>query len=113
MKFLLWLSALVLLFFAYAARADSFTVEAIEIIGAKKISEGTVFNYLPLNIGEQLDEDRAPEIIRELYSTGFFESIELLREDNTLIIKVKERPAIAEINIEGNEDIDGALDLNT
>jgi len=106
LKSLLWLSALVLLFFAYAARADSFTVEAIEIIGAKKISEGTVFNYLPLNIGEQLDEDRAPEIIRELYSTGFFESIELLREDNTLIIKVKERPAIAEINIEGNKDID-------
>ena len=106
MKSLLWLSALVLLFFAYAARADSFTVERIEIIGAKKISEGTVFNYLPLNIGEQLDEDRSPEIIRELYSTGFFESIELLREDNTLIIKVKERPAIAEINIEGNEDID-------
>ncbi len=71
MKSLLWLSALVLLFSAHAARADSFTVERIEIIGAKKISEGTVFNYLPLNIGEQLDEERSPEIIRELYSTGF------------------------------------------
>jgi len=106
LKSLLWLSALLLLFFAHAAKADSFTVESIEIIGAKKISEGTVFNYLPLNIGEQLDVERAPEIIRELYSTGFFESIELLRDDNTLIIKLQERPAIAEINIEGNEDIE-------
>jgi len=106
LKTLLWTSAFVLLFFAHVVRADSFIVEHIEIIGAKKISKGTVFNYLPLNIGEQLDVERSPEIIRELYSTGFFEGIELLRDDNTLIIRVKERPAIAEINIEGNDDID-------
>jgi len=106
LKSLVWIGALLLLLFVQVSRADSFTVDRIEIVGAKKISEGTLLNYLPLNVGEQLDEERSPELIRELYSTGFFESIELLRDDNVLIIKVRERPSIAEINIEGNDDID-------
>jgi len=106
LRVFLWVSVLALLFFAHATRADSFTVDHIEVIGAKKISVGTVFNYLPLNVGEQFDESRSPEIIRELYSTGFFEHIELFRDNNSLIVKVKERPSIAEINIEGNKEID-------
>ncbi|MCP4333415.1 MAG: outer membrane protein assembly factor BamA [Gammaproteobacteria bacterium] len=88
------------------AQADSFVVEDIEIVGIKKITTGTVFSYLPINIGETLDVERAPEIIRELYSTGFFDNIELLRRENVLIIKVAERPSIAEINFEGNDAIE-------
>ena len=52
-----------------------------------------------------MDIERSPELIRELYSTGFFSNIKLLRRDNTLVIEVVERPAIAEINFEGNDDI--------
>jgi outer membrane protein insertion porin family len=74
-------------------QADSFTVENIEVIGIKKISIGTVFSYLPINVGETLDLERTPEIIRELYSTGFFDDI-------------VERPSIAEVNFEGNDDIE-------
>ncbi len=88
------------------AHADSFIVESIEVIGVKKITIGTVFSYLPVNVGESLDTERTPEIIRELYSTGFFDDIELLRRDNVLIIKVIERPSIAEVNFEGNDDIE-------
>ncbi len=88
-----------------AARAESFVVENIEVIGIKKITIGTIFSYLPINVGESLDLDRSPEIIRELYSTGFFDDIELLRRDNVLVIKVSERPSIAEVNFEGNDDI--------
>ena len=106
MRSYLLIGALALLVSAVSVRADSFTVQQIEVIGARKISVGTVFNYLPVNSGEVFDDARSPEIIRELYSTGFFETIELLREGNTLVVKVKERPSIAEVNIEGNEEID-------
>ena len=88
------------------AHADSFTVESIEVIGNKKITVGTVLSYLPVNVGEALDTDNTPELIRELYSTGFFDDIELLRSGNALIIKVVERPSIAEVNFEGNDDIE-------
>ena len=88
------------------AHADSFTVESIEVEGIKKITIGTVLSYLPINVGETLDIERTPELIRELYSTGFFDDIELLRRDNVLLIKVVERPSIAEVNFEGNNDIE-------
>jgi outer membrane protein insertion porin family len=88
------------------AQADSFVVDSIEVDGIKKITLGTVLSYLPVNVGESLDIERTPEIIRELYSTGFFDDIELLRRDNVLVIKVVERPSIAEVNFEGNSDIE-------
>ena len=112
MRVVLWVSALALLFFVHALRADSFTVDHIEVIGAKKIAVGTVLNYLPVNVGEEFDQSRSPDIIRALYATGFFQHIELLRDDSTLIVKVKERPSIAEISIEGNKEInDEALNM--
>ena len=100
------ISALLLLLVSCWARADSFVVEDIEVVGIKKIPTGTVFSYLPINIGETLELERTAEIIRELYSTGFFDNIELYRRDNVLVIKVEERPSIAEINFEGNSDIE-------
>lgn len=106
MRISAWISALVLLSLSTTLRAESFIVEDIEVVGIKKISIGTVFSYLPVNVGESLDVERTPELIRELYSTGFFDNIELLRRDNVLVIKVVERPSIAEVNFEGNDQID-------
>lgn len=103
LKGLVWASVLSLLFSAFAVRADSFTVEQIEIVGAKKISVGTVLNYLPIDVGEVFDDERAPYFIRELYSTGFFEGIELLRDGSTLVVKVRERPSISKVIVEGND----------
>ncbi|MCG6888594.1 MAG: outer membrane protein assembly factor BamA [Gammaproteobacteria bacterium] len=100
------ISALLLLLASSLAQADSFVVDSIEIDGIKKITLGTVLSYLPVNVGESLDVERTPEIIRELFSTGFFDDIELLRRDNVLVIRVVERPSIAEVNFEGNDDIE-------
>jgi len=112
LRVVFWVSVLALLIVTHVARAESFTVDHIEVIGAKKIAIGTVFNYLPVNVGEEFDENRSPEIIRALYATGFFKKIDLLRDDNTLIVRVTERPSIAEINIEGNKEInDENLDM--
>ena len=88
------------------AQADSFIVESIEVEGTKKISLGTVLSYMPVNVGETLYIELSSDIIRELYSTGFFDDIELLRRDNVLVIRVIERPSIAEVNFEGNNDIE-------
>ena len=106
MRVFIRVSALALWLISCWAQADSFVVDSIEVIGNKKITIGTVFSYLPINVGESLDTERTPELIRELYSTGFFDDIELLRRDNALIIKVVERPSIAEVNFEGNDDIE-------
>ncbi|MDC1286315.1 outer membrane protein assembly factor BamA [Gammaproteobacteria bacterium] len=106
MRIQLRIVALLLLLVSGLSQADSFVVDSIEVVGIKKITLGTVLSYLSVNVGESLDFERSPAIIRELYSTGFFDDIELLRRDNVLVIKVVERPSIAEVNFEGNDDIE-------
>jgi outer membrane protein insertion porin family len=105
-KFPLWIGALLLLLLSGLAQAESFVVEDIEVEGIKKISVGTVLSYMPVKVGETLETEVTSAIIRELFSTGFFDDIQLLRRGNVLIIKVVERPSIGEINFKGNHDIE-------
>jgi len=84
---------------------ETFTVGDIRIEGLQRISEGTVFNYLPVNIGDHLDGARIGEAMRSLYATGFFRDVELRRDGNTLLVVVVERPSIAKFEIKGNKDI--------
>jgi outer membrane protein insertion porin family len=87
------------------AAQDTFTVGDIRIEGLQRISEGTVFNYLPVNIGDHLDGARIGEAMRALYATGFFRDVELRRDGNILLVVVVERPSIAKFEIKGNKDI--------
>jgi len=84
---------------------ESFTVGDIRIEGLQRISEGTVFNYLPVNIGDRVDSRRIEESLRALYGTGFFRDVELRRDGGTLVVAVRERPSIESFTIEGNKDI--------
>ena len=84
---------------------ETFTVGDIRVEGLQRISEGTVFNYLPVNIGDHLDGQRIGEAMRALYATGFFRDVELRRDGNTLLVVVVERPSIAKFEIKGNKDI--------
>jgi outer membrane protein insertion porin family len=85
--------------------AEPFTIYDIRVDGLQRISEGTVYNYLPLNVGDELTGSNTRAAIRELYRTGFFQDIKFGREGNILVITVRERPAIAAINITGNKAI--------
>ena len=85
--------------------AESFVIEDIRIEGLNRISAGTVFNYLPLKVGDVFDDSRSGDAVRSLFRTGFFEDIQLKRDGNILVISVQEREAIADITIEGNKGI--------
>jgi outer membrane protein insertion porin family len=87
------------------AAVDPFVVRDMRVEGLQRISEGTVFNYLPINIGDTVDHVRLSEAIRTLYTQALFDDIEMRRDGDTLIIAVKERPSIESFEIEGNKDI--------
>jgi outer membrane protein insertion porin family len=89
-----------------AANPYPFVVRDFRVEGAQRISEGTVYNYLPINIGDTITRQRVTEAIRALYSTGFFQNIELRVDGDTLVIAVLERPSIEEFTFSGNKDID-------
>ncbi len=85
--------------------ASDFVVKDMRVEGLQRISEGTVFNYLPINIGDPVDSIRIGEAIRALYGQDLFDDVEMRRDDDTLVIVVHERPSIESFEIDGNKDI--------
>ena len=85
--------------------ADDFVVKDMRVEGLQRISEGTVFNYLPINIGDTVDGIRIGEAIRALYGQNLFDDIEMRRDGDTLLVVVRERPSIESFTIDGNKDI--------
>jgi len=94
-----------LLMFQSAKGEDSFLVENIQVHGLQRISAGTVYNYLPVSVGEEFSLEKVGIAIKALFKTGFFKDISLEREGSTLIVKVVERPSISKIIIDGNNDL--------
>ena len=99
------LAALCLLLPLSALSQDVFVVRDMRVEGLQRISEGTVFNYLPINIGDRIDQIRVQEAIRALYAQGLFDDVEMRRDGETLIVAVHERPSIESFTIDGNKDI--------
>jgi len=92
--------------FGSPVTASSFQAKDIQVEGLQRISAGTVFNYLPVKPGDEIDESSIPEIIRALFKTGFFKDVRLEQSADVLIIVVEERPAIASIDITGNKSLE-------
>lgn len=88
-----------------ADQSTELVVRGIRVEGLQRIAEGTVFNYLPVNIGDRIDENRIREAIRAVYGTGFFRDVEMRWDKGTLVVVVAERPSIADFTITGNKDI--------
>ncbi|HUH00277.1 MAG TPA: outer membrane protein assembly factor BamA [Gammaproteobacteria bacterium] len=109
-RFKLWLTAAVTALGLAAGMAgaqtdESFVVRDMRVEGLQRISEGTVFNYLPVSIGDRLDATRVAEAIRAVFGTGLFSDVEIRRDGSTLVIAVRERPSIRYFSLEGNKDI--------
>ena len=98
---------LCLALFAHASSASAalFQVSDIRIEGLQRVSAGTVFSALPINVGDQVDQQSVREASRSIFATGFFADVAMAQENGVLVIVVTERPAITEINLDGNKAI--------
>ncbi|HEB82083.1 MAG TPA: outer membrane protein assembly factor BamA [Gammaproteobacteria bacterium] len=105
-RLLVLLVALPVLLAPLSAQADNFTVAKIEIEGLQRLPDGTLLNYLPIVVGDPIDDSQITYAISELYKTGFFADVAMYRDGDTLLVKVRERPSISNVEFSGNSDID-------
>lgn len=100
-----------LLFTAYASSSfaiEPFTISDVKVIGNGRLDDGTIFNYLPLKVGDEVDDEESRLSIKALFETGFFRNVKLSKQGTTLVVEVEERPSIARINLDGNKAIKDA-----
>ena len=102
MRFLLLLLCVVS---SVVVHADSFEVSDIRLEGLQRVSAGTVFEAFPIVSGDMVDNETLSQASRELFRTGLFDDIKLLKDGSVLIVQVVELPTITKIDISGNKAI--------
>jgi outer membrane protein insertion porin family len=91
---------------ASAQTFQPFVVKDIRVEGLQRTEPGTVFSYLPVKVGERLDEERAKQAVRALFATGFFQDVRLEADNGVLVVIVQERPSIAQIDFSGMREFE-------
>jgi len=86
---------------AMAQAFSPFTVKDIRVDGVQRTDPGTVFSYLPVKVGETLTAEKAQQALHALFATGFFKDVRLENENGVLVVRVEERPAIAQVDFSG------------
>ena len=81
---------------------EEFIVNDIRIAGLQRVSTGSIFNTIPVSVGDKIDDRKIVDITRALFATEQFDDIQIGRDGNALIITVAERPSISSIDISGN-----------
>ena len=113
-----WIAIFFLIFISnpILSVADNGTsITKIVIEGNERVSDNTILSYAEVKKGDIFSTNLTSKIIKKLYSTKYFDDIDIVLDFSTLIIRVKEKPIISEISIEGNkivnsDDVIGALE---
>ena len=104
-KYLLAMTLTVTGCFANFAFAEEFTVSDLQFKGLQRVTIGAALLSLPIREGDTVNDYDLSQAIKKLYSTSYFESIQLFKDDSVLIFKVKERPTISAIELTGNNKL--------
>ena len=80
-------------------------ISGIKVTGNRRVAEGTVLSYLPVQIGDVVSQGGLSQSLERLYATNLFKDIKLDIDGSVLTVTIVENPIINRVNIEGNDVI--------
>ncbi len=85
--------------------AAAYVFNDVRIEGAKRIEPATILSYARIARGQNVSAGELNDALQRLQGSGLFESVEIVPQGGTLVIKVSEFPTINQISFEGNRRI--------
>lgn len=104
------LSVLIAVACAFAAQAQNFSFSNFVVEGNQRIEDASVLTLAGIEPGQAVTAGEVNDAQQRLQNSGLFESVDIVPQGGTLVIRVQEFPTISTIAIEGNQRInDDAL----
>ncbi|WP_254216413.1 outer membrane protein assembly factor BamA [Tabrizicola sp. TH137] len=85
-----------------AAQAQTYSFSSVTVEGNQAIEPQTILAYAGIGRGETVSAARLNDAYQNIVNSGLFESVELVPQGSTLLIRVVEYPMINIVNFEGN-----------
>ena len=82
-------------------KASSEIIKKFNIIGNERVSKETIIMFSNLQVGDDIDQLRLNNSLKELYTTNYFNNVEIFNDKGIINIKVKENPIIQKVEING------------
>ena len=76
-------------------------LKSIDIVGNNRISNETIYTFLPVKIDDDINSKKINSITKELYETNFFKDVSVKFSDGKLSISLFENPIIQSIIYNG------------
>jgi outer membrane protein insertion porin family len=89
--------------FLTPAFAQVFSFSNVEIQGNERVDAATILNYAGIRRGDEVSAAALNDAYQRIVNSNLFETVELVPQGSTLIIKVVEYPIVNVISIEGNK----------
>ena len=91
----------ILIIFIITISANSEIIKEIKVNGNKRVSSATIKIFSEIEVNSDLSVNQLSDVVKKLYSTNFFNNVELIVEKNILYISVIENPLIQTLTFEG------------
>ena len=91
----------ILLLFIMSSVSFGETVKDFKISGNKRISDATIILFSKVKINDDISKNKLNDIIKELYSTNFFNDVKVTFNKQIIEIAVEENPVVQNLVFNG------------